>query len=196
MTDTGAAEVQNYMYDEKDPLHYYVYPPQPAADPGYLELVYSAIPPPVILTWLPIESFFTFSADWSGMKQYLALPTITNDHLYYHSGSGFSTEKTGTTEPTWPTVSGQTVVDGDITWTEVDFDVPFPITLNDQYAMPILNYMLFKAFSVDANISPTSGQRATSHLQLYLSAIGAAEQAENIYDPNLQSPAKPSNRGV
>lgn len=38
-TDTGSATVQHYLFDPKDPKHYYVYPPQPSSDQGYVELV-------------------------------------------------------------------------------------------------------------------------------------------------------------
>ena len=45
---TAKAEVEHFVYDaEKDPLHYYVYPPQPATGRGYLELIRSENPPEV-----------------------------------------------------------------------------------------------------------------------------------------------------
>lgn len=36
--------VKNFMYNREDSLHYYIYPPQPLASQGYVELVYGAIP--------------------------------------------------------------------------------------------------------------------------------------------------------
>jgi hypothetical protein len=44
-TDDADNSVENYVYDaQNDPKTFYVYPPQPSADMGYIELVYSAIP--------------------------------------------------------------------------------------------------------------------------------------------------------
>lgn len=41
---TADAEVKHYMYSVLDPKTYYVYPPQPAANQNYVELVYGAAP--------------------------------------------------------------------------------------------------------------------------------------------------------
>ncbi len=199
MTDTGAAEVQHYMYDEKDPSNFYIYPPQPASSPGYLGLVYSAVPAPLMLTWRPLESLTSFLAPWDGLTHFNVLPTIRNDHMYYRTGFTVPgvTYLTDYTEPTWPLASGQTIVDSaTITWTEVDFDVPFPIILADTYANMMVDYMIAQALFKDANISPIAGQKGLAHYNNYLSALGVKEQAETVYDPNLPSPAKPSTRGI
>lgn len=44
------------------------------------------------------------------------IPTTSNGY-YYTVSANTGEEKTGTSEPTWPTTIGNTVVDGDITWT-------------------------------------------------------------------------------
>lgn len=43
-TDTAAALVENYMFDSRNPKEFMVYPPQPAAGQGFVEVVYSAEP--------------------------------------------------------------------------------------------------------------------------------------------------------
>lgn len=42
--------VKNFMYNREDPLHYYVYPPQPTTMQGYVEIVYGAIPGTILST--------------------------------------------------------------------------------------------------------------------------------------------------
>lgn len=41
---TPAAVVQEYVYDDRDPKIFYVSPPQPAANMGYIDLLYHASP--------------------------------------------------------------------------------------------------------------------------------------------------------
>lgn len=41
---TASAEVKHYVYSPLDPKTFYVYPPQPVASRGYVELIYSASP--------------------------------------------------------------------------------------------------------------------------------------------------------
>ena len=43
-SDTGVALVQHYMFDSRNPKEFFVYPPQPAASQGFVEVVYSAEP--------------------------------------------------------------------------------------------------------------------------------------------------------
>ena len=46
---TAAAEAKHYVYSLLDPKNFYVYPPQPAVSPGYIELVYGASPTDAVL---------------------------------------------------------------------------------------------------------------------------------------------------
>jgi hypothetical protein len=41
---TAAADAKHYVYSLLDPKNFYVYPPQPAANQGYVEMVYGAAP--------------------------------------------------------------------------------------------------------------------------------------------------------
>ncbi|SDI27950.1 hypothetical protein SAMN04487867_10467 [Vreelandella titanicae] len=43
-SDTAAQQIEQYMFDDLDPTHFYVYPP--AANGAKLEIIYSAVPTP------------------------------------------------------------------------------------------------------------------------------------------------------
>lgn len=47
---TANATVKNFMFDEHDQRTFYVYPPQPATNQGYVEMVYSLYPTDVIIS--------------------------------------------------------------------------------------------------------------------------------------------------
>lgn len=44
-TATPATSVKHYTYSPLDPKHFYVYPPQPPTNQGYVEMIYGALPP-------------------------------------------------------------------------------------------------------------------------------------------------------
>lgn len=46
---TASATVKHYTYSLLDPKHFYVFPPQPAADQGFVDVIYGAIPGDVLL---------------------------------------------------------------------------------------------------------------------------------------------------
>lgn len=46
--DSASATVKNYVYNEEDPDHFYVSPPQPGTSQGYVEAVFSASPADVV----------------------------------------------------------------------------------------------------------------------------------------------------
>jgi len=63
--------------------------------------------------------WFADDTSWAATTVYTLTtrraPLTRNGHLYEVSTAGAS----GASEPTWPTASGGTVVDGTVTWTEV-----------------------------------------------------------------------------
>lgn len=50
-----SAECRHYMYNPLDPKRFYVYPPQPSAGMGYVEMVYAAVPEEVLSLTAPIS---------------------------------------------------------------------------------------------------------------------------------------------
>ncbi len=43
-SDTASATVKNYVFNDDDPTRFYVTPPQPSSDQGYIEAIFSAVP--------------------------------------------------------------------------------------------------------------------------------------------------------
>jgi len=115
-TETGSSTVKHYMFDERNPKVFYVYPPQPTT-PSYIEIVYSASP-----------------AD-------LATSAST-------------------------------------------------ITLDDIYASALLDYVLYRAYSKDADIAPSAPQRAIGHYQAFTQSVTGKEAAESAYNPNMPKPSE------
>jgi len=64
------------------------------------------------------------------------------------------------------------------------------LTLDDIYASALLDYTLYRAYSKDADIAPSAPQRAVGHYQAFMQSIGAQEQAESRYDPNMPKPSE------
>jgi len=57
------------------------------------------------------------------------------------------------------------------------------IILDDIYESVIIDYMLYRAYSKDADYT-NNAQRAISHYQAFLIALGQQDKAEKIFDPN------------
>ena len=115
----------HYVYDDRDPKTFYLYPGVPAAHP--IEIVYSVAP---------------------------AAAVIAN----------FDTD------------------------TQV-------IALDDIYANPILDFMLYRAYSKDANYTANAG-RAQMHYQAFAEALGAKTQADMGVSPNTPQPENPVPRST
>jgi hypothetical protein len=109
--------VESYSYDPRNPLQFYVYPPNLGT--GFVELSYSAVP---------------------------AAVATAGDN----------------------------------------------ITINDLYAYCLVDYMLYRAFSMDAEHAANAA-RAVAHYQAFLSALGASTQVQAANNQNIEIlPLNPS----
>jgi hypothetical protein len=116
-SETGAAETKHYMFDNRDPRTFYVYP-KPSGT-LYLECVYSVAP----------------------------------------------TDLTSTSQA---------------------------LSLNDIYANIILDYMLYRAYSKDAEYAENV-QRALAHYTAFSNALGIKTRNDNEKSPNANSPMNPNH---
>jgi hypothetical protein len=65
------------------------------------------------------SSFTTWATGTAYSAADIVKPSVDNDHVYMAMNAGTSH---GTTEPTWPSTTGETVSDNDITWKEYGDD--------------------------------------------------------------------------
>lgn len=111
---TASTAANHYLFSGLDPKHYYVFPPQPAAGMGYVELVYGAVPPDA-------------------------------------------------------TAGGS-------------------ISMDDIYMSPMLDWILYRAFSKDTEFAADQG-RSASHLQAFTTSLSGKVNAETGVTPELTTTA-------
>lgn len=121
-TDTATYSIQHYIYDDRNPHEFMVYPPATAG--ATIELVYSSVPTSHNLTEAELSSS-----------------------------------------------------------SEV-------IRLDDIYANAMLDYILYRAYSKDAEYA-ANGQRAQAHYAAFSGALGAKTTADTTVSPNSMAPATP-----
>lgn len=109
----ASAQAKQYMYDPRDPKVFWVSPPQPATNQGYLQVIYNSIPGK-ILSYAPAEA--------------IALP--------------------------------------------------------DEYEAPLLYWLLFKAYSRDAD--STHANAALQYYDAFLQSLHLTSQIKAAEDPNVK----------
>lgn len=114
---TTSSRVVHYMYSRLDPKNFYVFPPQPSAPCGSVEIIYSAAP-------------------------------------------------------------------ADATLVSV-------ITVDDIYAPALLDYVLYRAYSKDAEYTQDQN-RAATHFQAYAFSVTGKAKGEDGTNPNSSAPANPN----
>ncbi|MCE3025731.1 DUF6682 family protein [Salinicola sp. DM10] len=113
--DPKSVDIEQYVFDDQDPTHFYVYPP--AANGAEVELIYSAVPKP---------------------------------HDVGKGLQGLASE---------------------------------PIRLPDSYAPCLTDYILFRAYSKDAEHAANLN-RAQMHLQAVSTALGQKVEIDRALSPN------------
>lgn len=109
---TPSAVAKHYTYNVLDPKNYYVWPPQPNTNQGYVEMVYGALPTDATLT-------------------------------------GF-------------------------------------ITVDEIYASPLIDYMLYRAFAKDSEYE-ADAQRPTQHMNAFITALTGKVKSEIGASPSAQA---------
>ena len=120
-SEAGDAVVKHFMFDDRDPKHFYVYPPQPAATPGYVEVIYSSAP---------------------------ATVAAGND-----------------------------------------------ISIDDVYANALLDYILYRAYSKDADYA-ANDQRTIGHYRAFRLSLQAKDIVEILNEPKIEVDGQPTQRAA
>lgn len=179
-TESSSNESKLFMFDERDPKRFFVYPPHSGT--GKFNIVYAAAPPDVGPS--------SVTDTWSGTTTYALGDKIKeaasdgNDYVFKAIVAGDS----GSGEPTWPTEFGAGVIDGTVCWQNIGKGT---ITLDDIYANALLDYILYRAYSKDADYAGNS-QRAISAYTAFLRSIGKMDQKETMDNPYIRDRGVPT----
>lgn len=69
-----------------------------------------------------------------------------------------------------------------------DVSTSQPISINDIYQNALVDYVLYRAFSKDSEVS-ASNERATAHYNSFISSVGGKIKVEAGVNPNTTAPA-------
>lgn len=67
-----------------------------------------------------------------------------------------------------------------------------PVTLSDIYYHALLDYMLYRAYLLDADNSPYAAELAAAHWNLFVTAIDRKDLVVKSLSPNMRKSSKPS----
>ncbi len=179
-SDANAGSIQHFMFDPRDPKTFYIYPKAPATA-WYVELIYSASPTDVDVPVTTSTSTITYPA---------AHNLSAGSTVSFSSINGLSGVQTGTVYYVLSTPSSTTATIGAtsggsaITLGTGSARICGTIQIDDVYANALLDYVLYRAYSKDADYAGNA-QLAVSHYQAFSNSLGVKKQNEIEQNPNL-----------
>lgn len=172
-SEAAKAIVKNYIYDERDPRVFYVYPQQPSSSRGYVEMVYSK--PPV-----NVSTTGSVSSGSASLTVTSALEMAVGDDITV-AGAGAAGANL---ETTISAIAGTVVTLGANASTTVSgASVWSRINLPDIYAGPLLDYVLYRSYSKEAEHIAETG-RASAHMQAFLNSVSVGREKQVEMSPN------------
>ncbi len=156
---TAAAEAEWYRFDNRDRRNYYVYPPQPSADQGQVELVYSASPRPL----------FRYPVDDPSSDRF---DIIINQTGLRHTTNFFAYSASNKEERRVLANAAQ-----------IAQTLSETIELDNLYQPALVNYMLYRAYQKDQEESGPTGRSATNYQMFANAVMGYREQAAQRIHP-------------
>lgn len=186
---TATKTIKHYTYTPLDPKTFYVYPPaDTVGGAASVDVIYVAAPTNVTTTGATITgsiagTVMTVTAVSSGtlaVNQTISGTNVVAGTTIVSLGTG--TGGTGTYNVSYTQTVASTTITAGAT-----------ITIDDIYMTALLNYMLYRAYSKDAEYAQNSQLAAAyyANFQTLLQGKGSAEGASNpngpgsIFNPNM-----------
>lgn len=209
----GVTEILHYMFDERDPRTFYVYPPSSGA--SSIDVVYSALPTdivePSLGANLPTASGADLNAAFTGV---IANPTgILTVSAVTAGVVAVGQLLAGGTTPAGTTITGLisgtggagtyqssiTTAVASTSMTAGSAVVLGTLAVPDIFANALLDYMLYRAYSKDSEYAGNA-QRAMNHQAAFASTLGVEIKATVAVSPNnyntISNPGNPQGRKV
>lgn len=91
--------------------------------------------------------------------------------------------------------TGQGYVEIVYSATPTDIAIGATILIDDIYSTSLMDYILYRAYSKDADYA-ANDNRAAGALNVFLASLNGRVQAENIYDPNMSGGSNTKSGGA
>ena len=188
--------IQHYMFDPRDPKHYYVYPKAPGSA-HYVEMIFSAAPTDVQLlsvTTAVNDTITTSGAHGLVVGQTVRFESLVNIAYGVTTGTTYYIASVPTTTTfTLSATQGGSVIDITGVTTGTMYAT---ISIDDIYANALNDYILYRAYSKDATYAQ-NGQLAVAHYSALANSLGIKTQNELTRNPNMQQmPFNPNVPGA
>lgn len=205
--ETAAAAVQSYAFDERYPKNFYVYPPQPAASQGYVEVSYSAL----VADLVQPSSFDFVDGDVdvtansisetghglgtgsavvlsttgvlpAGLSAATTYYAIRVDEDNFKLATSAVNARAGTAIDITAAAGG-----GTHTLTS-SFLYGVAINISDRWQTALYYYVLNRCYDKDAALSPYNEARAVKNWNLFVTELGRIDLIKKAVSPNRMQP--------
>lgn len=169
-SSTAGAVTQHFVFDERIPRQFYVYPP--SLGTTQVEMLYAS--PPARAPLLN-ELAATYSQTGTAVTVTLANHGLQRDGWASFSPSTGITPAgfyriTAVTANTFTFAAATATTTGNATISSV-------ISIDDVYSVSMIDYVAFRAYSKDDDMAGNA-DRAMAHRKLYMESLGAKSQAD------------------
>lgn len=206
----GSTEILHFMFDERDPRTFYVYPPAAGAS-AQVDVVYSALPTdivePALGASLPAASAADLNCAFTGViavtTGILTASSVTAGVLASGqlltggttpAGTTITAQLTGTAGGAGTYQTSIVTAVASTPMTAGPAAITGSLSVPDIFANTLLDYMLYRAYSKDSEYAG-NGARAQSHYGYFATALGIEVKATQMVSPNVSqvSAKNPNN---
>lgn len=188
--------IKGFSFDPRDPKHFYV-SPRAGASAWTVEAVFSANPSSVLVPGVSLSSSTDkFSSTAHGLSDgdrvcfsTIGAAVATSGHSIAIDTTYFVVNKTTNDFQISATLGGSPVLfdtGGTVTYVGL-------ISIDDIYANALIDYVLYRAYSKEADFA-ANAQIAAAHYAAMAGSLGVKSNNENLRNPNRNR--QPSNPNV